>query len=382
MPWIWTSDYFPLNFPALKTGQSSCSSCKKCHQNASSSGTDCLPGSASDSVVCTCNAGFYGDGMNCSACKICSSNANTSRLCAGSESDTVTCRCNAGFYGDGLTCTICKSCALNGTTLTLCGEGSVTDVVTCGCNAGFYGDGIICTACKSCALNGTTLTFCGEGSVTDVVTCGCNSGFYGDGLICTACKVCGVHAITIDSCSAGGSSDTVECLCHAGYSGTGFICSLCPPGFFSLQGDVYHILMSNLHILNTLMELLACNSPIRVDLFGHLHWNIAHSQSWYFEACAKLIWTKLSMDRLCCETLVALYTFYFYIMNARYCCLMAASFNQVKMSARHARPAMRMPQHQGRDALLAVRLIQQSTVCAMRIFMETGSTVLHVQRVM
>jgi hypothetical protein len=61
---------------------------------------------------------------------------------------------------------------------------------------------------------------------------------------------------------------------------------------------------------------------------------------------------------------------------------MAASFNQVKMSARHARPAMRMPQHQGRDALLAVRLIQQSTVCAMRIFMETGSTVLHVQRVM
>ena len=177
-------------------------------------------------MVCTCNAGFYGDGLNCSACKICSSSANTSAQCLGGGStDTFACRCNAGFYGDGERCSLCKSCALNGTALTLCGGGNVTDVVTCSCNAGFYGDGLNCTACKACDL----------------------------------------HAVMMESCSAGGNSDTVKCACLAGYNGTGFACSLCRSGFFSLQGEAHHRVTSLLSTLVTFEQVSACKYEYKTN---------------------------------------------------------------------------------------------------------------------
>ena len=60
-------------------------------------------------MKCTCNAGFYGNGLNCTACKTCDSNATLAGYCSGGPVDGISCCCNAGFYGNGTHCTICPA---------------------------------------------------------------------------------------------------------------------------------------------------------------------------------------------------------------------------------------------------------------------------------
>ena len=48
------------------------------------------------------SSGFYGDGTDCEECTICAADATTNDPCiAGSTSNTVSCTCNAGFFGNG-----------------------------------------------------------------------------------------------------------------------------------------------------------------------------------------------------------------------------------------------------------------------------------------
>jgi hypothetical protein len=77
---------------------------------AASSGSGCPQESASDGVICTCIAGYYGDGVTCTACKICDSRATYSGSClAGGRSDAITCTCNLGYVGSGISCTLCPT---------------------------------------------------------------------------------------------------------------------------------------------------------------------------------------------------------------------------------------------------------------------------------
>jgi hypothetical protein len=47
-------------------------------------------------------AGYYGDGLSCKKCRICDDNSAISTPClAGSATDTVECTCNQGYEGDG-----------------------------------------------------------------------------------------------------------------------------------------------------------------------------------------------------------------------------------------------------------------------------------------
>ncbi len=109
-----------------------------------------MAGSIADSVVCTCNAGFYGDGIDCFECKTCHSHANTSNLCSGGKTDTVTCTCQNGYYGDGVVCTACKTCNLfaRARTNRSCEAGTYVDTVVCDCNAGYFGTGMSCAPCR------------------------------------------------------------------------------------------------------------------------------------------------------------------------------------------------------------------------------------------
>lgn len=108
-----------------------------------------MPGSKTDSVVCTCNAGFYGDGIICSKCKVCDVHANMSLSCSGGLLDTTGCLCQSGYYGTGVSCASCKICSAFATMTKSCDSRAVQDTVECSCNAGYYGSGTLCSLCNA-----------------------------------------------------------------------------------------------------------------------------------------------------------------------------------------------------------------------------------------
>lgn len=160
-----------------------------CSPNGTNNGVACGSGSLTDTNICMCNAGYYGDGVSCRACRTCDPNALTEIPCpVGVQVDTVRCTCNLGYYGDGSTCSPCKLCDGKATPNVPClFQGGVGTSSRCTCNAGFYGDGSKCSPCRSCDLSAKFLTSCNAGSPEDTVSCSCNIGFKGDGFSCTPC---------------------------------------------------------------------------------------------------------------------------------------------------------------------------------------------------
>ena len=157
--------------------------------------------------------------MICNACKICDpSHATKSGLpcTAGSTADTLVCTCNTGYYGDGTKCSVCTSG----------GGGS-----SCSCGAGFYGYGTVCTPCKTCDQHATQTGSCPAGSGSDMIQCRCNAGYYGNGMSCTPCQTCDQHATTPGTCPAG-TLGYFACSCIAGFVGDGVTCTACPPGTY------------------------------------------------------------------------------------------------------------------------------------------------------
>ena len=73
------------------------------------------------------------------------------RALLGARSDTVTCSCNAGYYGNGITFALCKTCPPYSLTLTQCLAKSLVDTVTCACGSNIHSNGsgglILCQAC-------------------------------------------------------------------------------------------------------------------------------------------------------------------------------------------------------------------------------------------
>ena len=157
-----------------------CSPCKSCSPDASTSGA-CIEGSVKDTVVCTCNTGFTGNGIDCSPSMVPPSKAS----------------CRPGFYGDGSQCSACKSCSQYAETQNECAEGSTVDTAVCTCMAGFFGDGEHCSPCSTCPPNSKIMNECGAGSTSNTVLCRCNAGFYGSSsplTPCIACKTCSPDA--------------------------------------------------------------------------------------------------------------------------------------------------------------------------------------------
>ncbi|CAG5110199.1 Oidioi.mRNA.OKI2018_I69.chr2.g4625.t1.cds [Oikopleura dioica] len=164
-----------------------------------------------DDYTCTCNAGFYygtvsvegssGDWRDEDACHVdvCASAnpCDADASCANNADGSQTCTCNAGFYGDGIECFV-DSCALSPCQAdsTCANEG---DSFSCTCNAGFYEgfttvegstgdfrDEVACHAdiCDS-ASNPCNANASCDNNADGSQTCTCNFDFKGDGVDCT-----------------------------------------------------------------------------------------------------------------------------------------------------------------------------------------------------
>ena len=237
-----------------------CSLCKVCHRNATSIG---LCSALTDGVICTCNAGFVGNGTNCDICPAGTYQSGLSCVSCPAYSSSSpgafsrgSCACNTGFFGDlnstTSICSLCKVCHRNATTTGEC-LGTIDNVV-CTCNAGFVGTGLVadsgCTLCLpgtykkgskclSCPRYSSSLQAAG-------IVCVCNAGFTGpDGGACTACesgkykmmagnstcKPCPINTI-----SPSASILPAQCTCSPGFTGQPGACTECPGGFFGPGG--------------------------------------------------------------------------------------------------------------------------------------------------
>ena len=136
-----------------------CKSCNSSH--ATTSGQPCSEGSTADTVICACNAGYYGNGVECTP------------LCRG------------GFFADGNMCRPCRTCDIYATQLDYCLTGSASDI-QCSCNSGYYGNGTLCNICQTCDVHATTPGTCPAGTISNF-HCYCSAGFFGNGVTCSVC---------------------------------------------------------------------------------------------------------------------------------------------------------------------------------------------------
>ncbi|XP_022101062.1 uncharacterized protein LOC110984828 [Acanthaster planci] len=201
-----------------------------------------LPGSCAEnsmcentagSLVCTCNAGYQGDGFNnCTDIDECLENPS---LCDRNATCTnlagnYTCQCNAGLQGDGTTsCTDIDECLQDPA---VCDQNAMCTNLygsyICECNEGYFGNGKTCTDVNECSL---TVPPCVANSMCQnsvgSFTCTCSVGYEGDGL--TSCS-------DIDECSRGLSNcyqnatctntdGSFDCRCDGGFSGDGEMCT-------------------------------------------------------------------------------------------------------------------------------------------------------------
>jgi len=194
-----------------------------CDPNAACTGA---PGE----VVCTCAAGFAGDGKTCSdgdECAVDNGGCDANATCTNSPGG-FSCVCNDGYRGDGLACSELADCTIGhgGCDANAACSGE-RGAVTCVCDDGYAGDGFSCadldecaTGAASCDANATC------GNTVGGFTCTCNDGYDGDGTACADIDECATGAAGCDAnatCAnmAGGFS----CTCNGGYEGDGALCA-------------------------------------------------------------------------------------------------------------------------------------------------------------
>lgn len=224
--------------------------------------------------VCTCDAGYAGDGVNCADINECAEgtdNCDVNAICTNTEA-AFECACKLGFAGDGLVCVDENECLGQGTGNNCHVDASCTNTVggfLCDCNPGYVGTGVDCIDRNECAMfiddchqhafctniPGSYTCTCDPGYGGDGVTCvdfneclgegggnnchanaactnlpatfscACNPGFAGDGLNCVDINEC---TLGTDNCHANATcTNTVgsfNCACDAGYTGSGVVC--------------------------------------------------------------------------------------------------------------------------------------------------------------
>src|SRR6185503_10259378 len=134
-------------------------------------------------------------------------------VCSNTTGDHV-CTCKAGFSGNGLNCTDVDECAESNGGCDLAATCHNTPGgFTCGdCPLGYTGGGasgcVDIDECDRGTDNCSTDASCKNTPGT--FTCACKPGFTGDGIACSACTTCGAGQYQTAACTA-----TTEATCAA-----------------------------------------------------------------------------------------------------------------------------------------------------------------------
>ena len=233
-----------------------CNTCSNCNPGTWGDGCNCNTCAAgtysgTGAPVCsTCPAGSYSasGSAQCSPCKICDPHAITTTACiAGSSVDTVECTCNAGYWGNGLKCLLCTVCDINAVTPGTCAAAATKDM-QCECKAGYSGNGQSCTVCPAATWQSSAQTGNGCTNVCPAGTWGNTTRATSESEACPYSCPPGTWGTAIQSrsqgqacpfsCSPGswaavrGSTSPCGNLCPAGtwgtYAGATSVSQACP----------------------------------------------------------------------------------------------------------------------------------------------------------
>ncbi|XP_065807292.1 stabilin-2 isoform X1 [Labrus bergylta] len=161
-----------------------CGSDVKCHSSA-----NCLTGPSG--TLCSCAAGFEGNGTFCQAidrCAVGNGGCSLFAVCKRTLPGLRECVCNSGYRGDGLVCVEINPC-LEGNSGCHANAECIhvgPNKTSCACRDGFSGGGQDCKMINLCRKkNGGCHTFA-RCNTTDpgVRTCTCHKNYVGDGLTC------------------------------------------------------------------------------------------------------------------------------------------------------------------------------------------------------
>jgi hypothetical protein len=145
-------------------------------------------------LSCTCNTGYSGDGFVCDNVDECAAHLDTCPLgsaCTNTDG-SFACVCVLGWSGDGATCVDLNECLLGTGT---CGINAVCENTDgsflCLCLVGLTGNGLTCNNYDECALHLHTCHV--HAACTDSFgsyTCACNTGYTGNGETCVDMNEC------------------------------------------------------------------------------------------------------------------------------------------------------------------------------------------------
>ncbi|XP_078382553.1 uncharacterized protein LOC144665226 isoform X4 [Oculina patagonica] len=183
------------------------------------------------SHVCSCKAGFTGDGKTCTDIDECSASnpvCDVNANCQNSDG-SYSCSCKAGFTGDGKTCADIDECSASNPVCEVnanCKNTPGSHV--CSCKAGFTGDGKTCTDIDECTASVPVCDVNANCQNTPGShACSCKAGFSGDGKTCTDVDECSASISVCDvNSNCQNNAGSYICSCKAGYFGDGKTCTV------------------------------------------------------------------------------------------------------------------------------------------------------------
>jgi hypothetical protein len=189
---------------------------------------------------CTANAGYFSDATaGANAVTQCTVVTNAATVTCTSASDSVIVTCNNGFWKNGTACQACttvtgaksdatytctsasdsrvSACAASSTTKKTVGGTGAMDTCTATCADGTWDNANTCTTCTAVS-NAATVT-CTSASNSVAVTC--NAGSWKNGTACDTCTAV-TNAATVTCTNA---TNSVAATCLDGYTaGTDLKC--------------------------------------------------------------------------------------------------------------------------------------------------------------